>query len=95
MANMLLAYDTCYNYLYKVVWMIDEGMDVTLEASAAKAQLNEEYKFISERAVQIHGAIATSREYDTGLFYRRAKAFEYVMGDTDYHYEKVAQGLTL
>ena len=53
------------------------------------------FKFISERAIQIHGAIGTSREFDTGLFYRRAKSFEYVMGDTDYHYELVAKGLGL
>jgi len=95
MANMLLAYDTTYNYLYKVVWMIDQGMEVGLEASAVKAALNEQYKFISERAIQIHGAIGTSREYDTGLFYRRAKASEYIVGDSSYHYEKIAQGLNL
>jgi len=95
MANMLVAYDTSFNYLYKTVWMIDEGMDAALAASTIKAQLNEKFKFISERAVQIHGAIGTSREFDTGLFYRRAKAFEYVMGDSDYHYEQVAKGLGL
>jgi len=93
MANMLLAYDTSINYLHKVVWMIDEGMDATLEASALKAQVNEKYKFISERGVQIHGGVGTTREFNIGLFYRRAKAAEYVMGDTDYHYEKVANAL--
>jgi len=93
MANMLLAYDTSHNYLYRVAWMIDEGLDVTKEASALKARLNETYKFITERAVQIHGAIGTTRECDIGLFYRRAKSCEYIMGDTGFHYEKLAQGL--
>jgi acyl-CoA dehydrogenase len=93
MANMLLGYDTSINYLYKVAWMIDEGMDVSLEASALKAQTNEQYKFISERGVQIHGGVGTTREFNIGLFYRRAKACEYVLGDTEYHYEKVAQAL--
>lgn len=95
MANMLLAYDTSFNYLYKVAWMADEGMDISKEASGLKAQVNEKYKFISERAVQIHGGIGTSRECNIGLFYRRAKAHEFMMGDTDYHYEKIAVSLGL
>ncbi len=89
MANMLLAYDTAFNYLYRVAWMADEGLDLATEASVLKACVNENFKFISERAVQIHGAIGTTREADIGLFYRRAKSFEYVMGDTEYHQERV------
>jgi alkylation response protein AidB-like acyl-CoA dehydrogenase len=93
MANMLLAYDTASNYLYRVAWMIDEGMDCSTEASVLKACVNENYKFISERSVQIHGAIGTTREGDIGLFYRRAKAFEYILGTSDYHYERIADSL--
>lgn len=95
MADMRVAYDTGLYYMHKVAWMIDQGMDATKEISALKAQVNEAYKFITERAVQIHGGIGTTREFNIGLFYRRAKAFEYVMGDTDYHYEKIAQALEL
>ncbi|MBU2547708.1 MAG: acyl-CoA/acyl-ACP dehydrogenase [Proteobacteria bacterium] len=93
MANMLLAHDTANAFLYKVASMIDEGADASTEASVVKACANENFKFVSERAVQIHGGIGTTREGDIGLFYRRAKAFEYVSGDTDHHYEKVAQAL--
>ena len=93
MANMLLGYDTSSNYLYKVCWMADEGMDVSKEVHALKAQVNEQFKFITERGVQIHGGVGTTREFDVGLFYRRAKAAEYIMGDTDYHYEKLAVAL--
>jgi len=93
LANMLLAYDTSFNYLYKVVWMIDEGMNCVKEASALKSQVNEKYKFVTERGVQIHGGVGTSREFDIGLFYRRAKASEYMMGDTIYHRENVAREL--
>jgi alkylation response protein AidB-like acyl-CoA dehydrogenase len=93
MANMLLGYDTTCNYLYKVVWMADEGMDITKEIHALKAHANEQYKFITERGVQIHGGVGTTREFNIGLFYRRAKASEYVLGDTDYHHEKLAAAL--
>jgi len=95
MADMRIAYDTSIYYLHKVAWMLDEGMDVTKEVSALKAQVNEQYKFITERAVQIHGGIGTTREFNIGLFYRRAKAFEYILGDTDYHQNKIADALGL
>lgn len=95
MANMQVAYDTSLYYYHKVAWMIDEGMDASTEISALKAQVNEQFKFITERAVQIHGGIGTTREFNIGLFYRRAKAFEYIMGDTDYHFAKLADSLAI
>jgi alkylation response protein AidB-like acyl-CoA dehydrogenase len=93
MANMLMKYDLSSSYLYRVAWMVDEGLDLATEASALKASVNENYKYISERAVQIHGGIGTSREADIALFYRRAKSYEYMCGDSDYHYEKVIHNL--
>jgi alkylation response protein AidB-like acyl-CoA dehydrogenase len=42
-----------------------------------------------------YGGVGTTREYDVGLFYRRAKSFEFVMGDTEHHNEKLAQALGL
>ncbi len=95
LADMKIAYDTSLYYLHKVAWMLDENIEAETQVSALKAQVNEKYKFITERAVQIHGGIGTTREFNIGLFYRRAKAFEYVLGDTDYHYEKIAQGIEL
>ncbi len=95
MADMRIAYDTSIYYLHKIVWMLDQGMDTVKEVSALKAQVNEKYKFITERAVQIHGGIGTTREFNIGLFYRRAKAFEYILGDTDYHMDKLADALGL
>ena len=91
MADMLIAYDTIWNYLYRVAYLIDAGEDYELEASVLKARTNENFKFISDRAIQIHGAIGTTREYDISLFFRRAKSWELVCGDTDYHSENVTQ----
>jgi alkylation response protein AidB-like acyl-CoA dehydrogenase len=93
MADMLVAYDTSSSYLYKVAWMVDGGLDFTTEASMLKSCANANYEFVSERACHIHGGIGTTREADIGLFYRRAKAFSYQMGDTEYHEDKVAEAL--
>jgi alkylation response protein AidB-like acyl-CoA dehydrogenase len=93
MANMLIAYDTIWNYLYRVAYLVDEGEDYSLEASVLKSRANENYLFITDRAVQIHGGIGTTREYDVALFMRRAKSYEFVAGDTDWHSEKVTAGI--
>jgi alkylation response protein AidB-like acyl-CoA dehydrogenase len=61
-----------------------------MEAAMAKAYVNEKYKWVTERAVSLHGGIGTSREHDTGLFYRRAKAADTAFGDTDFNKEIVA-----
>ena len=95
LADMQIAYDTHINLFYKVAWMIDEGLDFSTDASALKGRLNEMYNFVVDRAVQIHGGVGTTREFDVGLYFRRAKAFELMLGDTQYHYEQVAQGLGL
>ena len=90
MANMLIRYDTCSNYLYRVACMIDEGQDFEIDAFALKACANDSFNFISERSVQIHGGIGTTREANIGLFYRRAKTYESLLGSSEYHYEKIA-----
>ena len=93
MANMSIAYDTIYNYLYRVAWMVDAGEEAALSASVLKAKTNENFKFIADRAVQIHGGIGTTREYDVSLFFRKCKAWEFTSGDTDYHSDKVVDGI--
>jgi len=91
MANMMLAYDTAFNYLYRVACMVDEGEDFAVEASSLKARVNESFRYISERAVQIHGGIGTTREADIALFYRRSHPYEASCGDSAFHFEKIAE----
>lgn len=93
LANMLLGYDTANSYLYKVISLIDEGDDFATEAAVLKACVNENFKFIAERAVQIHGGIGTSREHNIGLYYRRAKSWETVCGDSDFQYDLIVDRL--
>ena len=93
MSNMYLGYETCSNYLYEVCSLMEDGDDVALKVHALKAKFNQQFKFITERGVQIHGGVGTTREFNMGVFYRKAAAAEYIMGDTNYHYEMLAAGL--
>ncbi len=93
LANMLIAYDTNHEYLFRIACKIDAGEDFAIDAYALKANVNEAYKYISERGVQIHGGIGTTREGDIGLYYRKAKANEFLCGDTEFFYDKVFEKL--
>ncbi len=94
-ANMWTSVVTSRNILYKTAWKVGEGLPATGDVAAAKGWINEAYKFVTERAVQCHGAIGLTRDHDIGLYYRRAKAGEVVFGDTNFQKEIVAQQMGL
>lgn len=95
MANMLIYLETSRNLIYEAAWMVSEGMPCTQLVASAKGWTNEAYKFITERGVQIHGAIGTTRDHDMGLYYRRALAADLAFGNTDFQREVVARELGL
>jgi len=90
-ANMWINVETGKNILYEAAWKVGNGLPATTEVAVAKGWINECYKFVTERAVQCHGAIGTTGDHDIGLYYRRAKAAELAFGDTDFQREVVAQ----
>ena len=95
-ANMWMNVETSRDILYKAACSVAENLPGSAsEVSIAKGWINEAYKFVTERAVQCHGAIGTTRDHDIGLYYRRAKAGELAFGDTDFQKELVAQQLGL
>lgn len=93
-ANMWMNVETSRDILYKAAWSVAEGLPTSsTEVAVAKGWINEAYKFVTERAVQCHGAIGTTRDHDIGLYYRRAKSGELAFGDSDFQRELVAQRL--
>jgi alkylation response protein AidB-like acyl-CoA dehydrogenase len=92
-ANMWSNVETSRNILYMAAWKVSEGLPATKDVAVAKAWINEAYKFVTERAMQCHGAIGTTRDHDIGLYYRRAKAGELAFGDTDFQKELVARSI--
>jgi alkylation response protein AidB-like acyl-CoA dehydrogenase len=95
MADMWILTQTSRYLTYLAAWKESEGLPCIQEASTAKAYVNEAYKWVSSKAVQLHGGIGTSREHDIGLYYRRAKAADIAFGNTDFHRERVAGGVGL
>jgi alkylation response protein AidB-like acyl-CoA dehydrogenase len=93
--NMVVDVDGSRFITYQAAWKISEGLPAGREASMAKAWTSDASRRVTSLAHQIHGAISFTEEYDVHLFYRRAKSGEVAFGDSEYHLEKVAQGLGL
>jgi len=53
--------------------------------SAAKAQVAKSGRFIGQQAIQLHGGIGMSEEYDVGHFFKRMTLLERLLGDRDFH----------
>jgi 3-oxocholest-4-en-26-oyl-CoA dehydrogenase beta subunit len=80
---------------YKTAWKISQGLPHFKEASMAKAWVNEAYVRMTALAQQCQGGNAYMLDHDMPLYYNRAKAAELVYGDSDFHYDIVANELGL
>ncbi len=58
--------------------------------SAAKAKLGTSGRFVSQEAIQLHGGIGITDEHDIGLYFKRMLTLNAVLGDEQFHVERLA-----
>ena len=91
-AEMLLEVENAHAATYYAAWAIDaRAEDETLAASIAKAYVSEAARKVCGEAIQVHGGIGFTWEYDLHLYFKRAKALEPMFGDADYHRELIVR----
>ncbi len=90
LADVWIDVETSKNLVYLAAWKICEGLPCGKEVSAAKAWVGKAFTRVTERCVQMHGAIGLTREHDIGLYYRNAKACDLAFGDGYYQREMIA-----
>jgi alkylation response protein AidB-like acyl-CoA dehydrogenase len=89
-AEMLLEVENSHAATYYAAWALDAGAeDAALAASVAKAYVNDASRKVCGEAIQVHGGIGFTWEYDLHLYFKRAKALEVQYGDADFHRELV------
>ncbi|VTU46047.1 acyl-CoA dehydrogenase family protein [Variovorax sp. PBL-E5] len=64
-----------------------------LHASVAKCKAGEAARRVTEEAVQMHGGVGMTDELDVGLFLKRARVAGALLGDCDFHADRVASML--
>jgi acyl-CoA dehydrogenase len=75
----------------KVLQAMDEGdAKAPILASIAKAKLSEVAELASNEALQMHGGIGMTDEYEIGFFMKRARPAQTMFGDKSYHTDRFA-----
>ncbi|HXW10290.1 MAG TPA: acyl-CoA dehydrogenase family protein [Steroidobacteraceae bacterium] len=78
--------------LYEALTALDDGRwdDVPRLASVCKALLNDTLHLVSNEAVQMHGGIGMTDQVDVGLYLKRARVAEAMLGTSAFHRERYA-----
>jgi alkylation response protein AidB-like acyl-CoA dehydrogenase len=95
-ADMMVAVESARSALYYAACIADDASDdLTSNASLAKAWCSEAYFRCAGDAIQIHGGVGFTWEYEPHLHFKRARAGESWLGDPAYHRERIARHLDL
>jgi alkylation response protein AidB-like acyl-CoA dehydrogenase len=76
LAQMAIEIEMARTYLYRVIWMVERGMDVTKEAAILKHFSSASGTRIALEAIQIHGGYGYMQEYRVERALRDAKLME-------------------
>jgi len=98
-SDMLLMLESSRSATYFAAWAAspahgpagDRDPDCDRAVSIAKAYCSDAGREVGNRAIQVHGGIGFTWEYDLHLYYRRAKASELMFGDATFHREAIAR----
>jgi pimeloyl-CoA dehydrogenase small subunit len=85
--NMYIALEQARSMALYALLMAesDDAMERQKAISSAKVQINRSARFIGQQAIQLHGGIGMTTEYQAGHYFKRLTMIETQLGDTDYH----------
>ncbi len=93
LAEMAIGIELARTYMHKVIWMIENGMDVTKEAAVLKYYSSKITTQIALEAIQIHGGYGYMKEYRVERVLRDAKLMEIGGGTNEIQLMIIAQAL--
>jgi alkylation response protein AidB-like acyl-CoA dehydrogenase len=68
----------------------DDLAERVAAVAAAKVQLAESGRYVTQQAIQLHGGIGITDEHDVGLYFKRMLALNTVFGDAEHHLARFA-----
>ncbi|MFT7219949.1 MAG: alkylation response protein AidB-like acyl-CoA dehydrogenase [Candidatus Azotimanducaceae bacterium] len=75
----------------KALRSIDSGSgDLGRISNACKARCTDTYQLSGKEGIQMHGGIGVTDEHDIGLYFKRARVTEIVLGDASFHADQFA-----
>lgn len=75
LADMATEIDEARLLVWEVAWLLDQGQNVTRDATIMKQQVDRVVMQVADRAVQVLGGYGYIREYPVELWLRNARGF--------------------
>ncbi len=92
MVDMLTASEQSYSLL---LWATMANADATDEAkrsiNAIKYQVSVAGTYVGQEAVQLHGGMGMSWEFDVGHYFKRLSVISQIFGNADWHLDRLAE----
>lgn len=99
-ADMMLRTEVARSAVYYAGCVAEESMnggpladELAEAASVAKSYCSDGYFKNASDAIQLHGGVGFTWEYDVHLYFKRSKSSELFLGNAAYHREQVAKML--
>ncbi|MEO0494597.1 MAG: acyl-CoA dehydrogenase family protein [Actinomycetota bacterium] len=96
LADVKIALDFASPLVYRAAWSVardDDPVTRGRDVSMAKAQASEAVDLAARKALQCHGAIGYTFEYDLQLWLKRAWTLAAAYGDVRFHRDRVAAAI--
>ena len=97
-ADMMQRTEVARSAIYYAACMAEEAStggllanELSEAASVAKSYCSDSYFNNAGDAIQLHGGVGFTWEYDVHLFFKRAKSSELLFGNAAYHREQIAK----
>lgn len=95
-AEMMVQIEATRSAVYGAAAMAAGGADesvLSMECAMAKAQASEALFWCAGEAIQLHGGVGFTEEYDPQLFFKRAQATRHYLGTPETLRAEIAEGL--
>ena len=84
--------ELCKSIVLKALHALDQDVgDIPELASLVKAKLSETAHHVAAEAIQMHGGIGMTDEFDIGFFLKRCQILETFLGDRYFHLDRFAR----
>ncbi len=91
-ADMLVLTESSRSAAYYAAWALAErAPEAAAAVSIAKAYAGDAYREVGNRGIQVQGGMGFTWENNVHLYYKRAKASEFMFGDAAFHRERIAR----
>jgi len=89
-AHLFSEIEVTRSAILKAMQVVDAGGDARWFASLAKAKAAKTAELATNEAIQMHGGIGMTDEFDIGFYIKRARVLQAFLGDYNFHADRFA-----